>query len=800
MDARGKPVTRRTKAVPRTHGLSATPALLAAGIAVVAMALLFVESRGASAVASTLYVNKGASNCSDSGSGTQGQPYCTIKKAATVAVAGQTVLVSSGTYGGDVLVSNSGTSSARIVFQEASGASVIVSGGTNGFKISGKSYITIKGFTVKQSTGIGIYVKTASNIITFDSNDVSFAGQRTSGNTNPGIRLDNTTNSLVTGNVSHDNSDHGIHLVGGATGNEIANNVSYNNARGVSRAAEGIFLHIGAVELDPQQHHPRQRGLGHRALEQLEQQQRVQQRRLQERRPRHRHSSPRPARRSSRTPSTRTSTPASSCRPTPGPTSQQQHQRRQRHQQPPHQGQHQSGRLGVGRPDDDGLQRRLSERRQRPDRLCRRQVHDARGVPGGEGQGAPRQAGRPEVHQLRVGRLPPPHQLAGDRLGQLGAAGQPAADFDGRARVDDPLTTNTGVGPRTYDDRGAFEYAAQWRSSAGGGQRHRDDTEEHRSDRHRAGQRQRPRQRPADGHRRLGPGARHRGGERQQHRHLHPGGQLLRARLLHLHHQRRPGRHRDGDGVDHRDLRQRRAGGDRAVGVARRGHHEHRHPHRHRRRQRPAALQGHVAARQRQALRRHRHRRPPHRGGRPALRADGHVQQGHLPAQRQLLRLRLVPVQGQRRPGRLHRGGDGVDHRHRRQRSAGGDRAVGDAQPGHDEHGHPHRHRRRQRPAALQGHVAAGQRQALRRHRHRRPPHRGGRPALRADGHLRQGHLPAQRRLLRARLVPVQGQRRSGRLHRGGDGVDHRHPRQPAPRRRARSRCRSTRTPPAPSP
>src|SRR5438309_879394 len=87
-----------------------------------------------------------------------------------------------------------------------------------------------------------LYVNKGSSNINIDSNDVSFAGQRTSGNTNPGIRLDNTTNSLVTGNVTHDNSDHGIHLVSGATGNEIAYNVSYNNARAVSRAAEGIFL------------------------------------------------------------------------------------------------------------------------------------------------------------------------------------------------------------------------------------------------------------------------------------------------------------------------------------------------------------------------------------------------------------------------------------------------------------------------------------------------------------------------------------------------------------------------------
>ena len=39
-----------------------------------------------------------------------------------------------------------------------------------------------------------------------------------------------------------------------------------------------------------------------------------------------------------------------------------------------------------------------------------------------------------------------------------GAPGQPATDLDGQARVDDPATDNTGVGPRDYDDRGVYEY------------------------------------------------------------------------------------------------------------------------------------------------------------------------------------------------------------------------------------------------------------------------------------------------------------------------------------------------------
>ena len=39
-----------------------------------------------------------------------------------------------------------------------------------------------------------------------------------------------------------------------------------------------------------------------------------------------------------------------------------------------------------------------------------------------------------------------------------GISGQPGSDVAGVARVDDPATPNPGVGPRTYDDRGAYEF------------------------------------------------------------------------------------------------------------------------------------------------------------------------------------------------------------------------------------------------------------------------------------------------------------------------------------------------------
>jgi parallel beta-helix repeat protein len=194
----------------------------------------------AAAVTTTRYVNNGSASCSDSGSGTISQPYCTIIKAAAVATAGETVQVSSGLYGGVVTFAQSGTSSAPIVFDAVPSGTVTVAGGTNGFKVSSKNWIKIEGFNVTQTTGEGISVSGASNV-TIENNTVSYAGHPVVGQTSPGIKLSSTTASLVVDNVTRNNSDHGISL-GASPANVIRKNESYSNARQVARAAAGIFL------------------------------------------------------------------------------------------------------------------------------------------------------------------------------------------------------------------------------------------------------------------------------------------------------------------------------------------------------------------------------------------------------------------------------------------------------------------------------------------------------------------------------------------------------------------------------
>ena len=193
-----------------------------------------------------LYVGKNNPNCSNGGSGTETQPFCSIGTAATRVVAGQTVLVDSGSYNETVTVSSSGTAIAPIVFAAKPGATVTVTGSgsasSNGFYMSGRSYITVQGFNVTQTGGDGIVVKNSS-FVTLAGNHVSYVGLPQSGKTAKGIRLEGATDSSVTNNTVDHATSYGIYLLSGATRNLVQGNVSFSNAFGYQRAASGIRVY-----------------------------------------------------------------------------------------------------------------------------------------------------------------------------------------------------------------------------------------------------------------------------------------------------------------------------------------------------------------------------------------------------------------------------------------------------------------------------------------------------------------------------------------------------------------------------
>ena len=214
-----------------------------------------------SAYASTTYVVDGTSaSCADTGQGSTSQPFCTIAAAAKKVQPGDTVLVSAGTYTGTAVnPANSGTASSPITF--AANPGVTVSGGTKAFSLSSRDYVVISGFTITGTSSAGISISNGSNdmvshnvITATGSYGISVTGGSSdtlAGNTESlagvpvshpaaGIYLSNLTGGLIQGNVTHDNSAHGIYLTGSTTGVLVTGNTSYHNAYQYERNANGI--------------------------------------------------------------------------------------------------------------------------------------------------------------------------------------------------------------------------------------------------------------------------------------------------------------------------------------------------------------------------------------------------------------------------------------------------------------------------------------------------------------------------------------------------------------------------------
>ena len=191
--------------------------------------------------AADYYVDNTNGSCSDGGPGSLAVPFCTIGHAAGLVSAGQTVRVLAGTYAETVNGPNSGTAGNPITYSAAPGVTVTGNGTASGnaFRMTSKSYIIIDGFTIANTVDYGIYAST-SNHITISNNHVSSAGTPVSGSTRMGIFFTNTDDSTISGNVSDHNSQDGIRLTGGSSGNLVSNNVSYGNAEEWQRNATGI--------------------------------------------------------------------------------------------------------------------------------------------------------------------------------------------------------------------------------------------------------------------------------------------------------------------------------------------------------------------------------------------------------------------------------------------------------------------------------------------------------------------------------------------------------------------------------
>jgi len=138
-----------------------------------------------------LYVDDETKGCSDSGTGSDSQPFCTIAAAAAAVQPGQTVVVEPGTYAGTT-ISVQGTPAAPITFNAVQGATVQgTASAPHAFAISGAHDVVLDGFSGFPG-GVGqAFDVTGSSGITING------GYAAAVSTVPGIEIDGTSSDVT---------------------------------------------------------------------------------------------------------------------------------------------------------------------------------------------------------------------------------------------------------------------------------------------------------------------------------------------------------------------------------------------------------------------------------------------------------------------------------------------------------------------------------------------------------------------------------------------------------------------------
>jgi hypothetical protein len=264
--------------------------------------------------AGTYYVDRSSPNCSDTGPGSEAQPYCTIAAAVSARGGpGTTLLVKPGVYREQVTVGASGAAGSPLVLRAPEGGVTVdgaddlagtagwqpsagdawvaaavtwaplqvfadgarltpsmaapgslpegaftwvsgqglyvnVGGGNpgardirvgrrlHGFRVSGRTHVTIEGFEVTRTEDRGIYLLNGCASVTLADNVVSYANRM-------GIQVVGGSGHRIERNRTSDGNDHGIALTAGATASQVRDNESFLNSNPAVRAANGIHLY-----------------------------------------------------------------------------------------------------------------------------------------------------------------------------------------------------------------------------------------------------------------------------------------------------------------------------------------------------------------------------------------------------------------------------------------------------------------------------------------------------------------------------------------------------------------------------
>ncbi len=181
----------------------------------------------------------------DSADGSALHPWATIKKAASMVVAGDTVHVAAGQYNAPVTTNRSGTAGARIQFisDTTLGAHINTAGsGNDTCWLNNGSYVTIQGFDISAPGDPNVRIGIANNgsncqIIGNRVHDILGKIAQRNGSGGAGIVNCNTTstsNDIIDnwiyniGNTSSSyNTIHGIYI--SCIGGNVWNNISFNN-------------------------------------------------------------------------------------------------------------------------------------------------------------------------------------------------------------------------------------------------------------------------------------------------------------------------------------------------------------------------------------------------------------------------------------------------------------------------------------------------------------------------------------------------------------------------------------------
>lgn len=114
---------------------------------------------------------------------------------------------------------------------------ILVGRRTYGFRMSGKSWVTIEGFELTHIDDTAINLHLGCSDIVVSGNRITFSGSY-------GIKSAGGLRVLIEGNSVSESGLHGIGLTAGSTGCVIRNNDSFRNAQQDVRAAKGIYLQM----------------------------------------------------------------------------------------------------------------------------------------------------------------------------------------------------------------------------------------------------------------------------------------------------------------------------------------------------------------------------------------------------------------------------------------------------------------------------------------------------------------------------------------------------------------------------